>query len=407
METNFSQKKTSLLQLVANTNSYNLRIPEIVEFKIREWCRLNPSTEWSGTLFYTTNGSFENNTIEFIVRDFFVMDIGTGGSTDFKETPEICAYMMDNNLLDCKTGLIHSHNSMSAFFSGTDAHTLIEEGEQTVHFLSLVVNNAGSYVARVTRKVVESVEGVKHLKFSTFNGVEISKDEIICTTDREVIMYNDLNIIVESPFRHIIQSTEARFKELKSVKKVVTTPAVFNNNTAPKAWTSQRVEIPVKATSVVKKEPVEQPTLFKNDDIECGDNVDVSDMAKELAIQLLFGNVLLSPASFDKFTKVNEWITTNMERALDKRFGSDKAGLSAYQEWMGQFCEFLVWEYADKLVSSKMILDTESAACKIALRAQAFLEELILKAFNEKDIDECAVNKYLNYIIDQLMYFAF
>ena len=150
--------------LIGSTDSYNLIIPDSVEFRIRQWCMLNPSTEWSGTLFYTVNGSFENKDIEFTVRDFFVMDIGTSGFTNYKETPEICSYMMENDLLDCKTGLIHSHNSMKAFFSGTDANTLVEEGEQTIHFLSLVVNNEGTYVARVTRRIVEEIEGVEYIE---------------------------------------------------------------------------------------------------------------------------------------------------------------------------------------------------------------------------------------------------
>ena len=95
------------IRLVDSNKTYKLIIPERVEKMIREWCKLNPNTEWSGTLFYIANGSFENEDIEFTVQDFFVSDIGTAGFTSYKVTPDICNYMIEKDLLDCKTGLIH------------------------------------------------------------------------------------------------------------------------------------------------------------------------------------------------------------------------------------------------------------------------------------------------------------
>ena len=95
------------IRLVDSNKTYKLIIPERVEKMIREWCKLNPNTEWAGTLFYTANGSFENEDIEFTVQDFFVSDIGTAGFTSYKVTPDICNYMIEKDLLDCKTGLIH------------------------------------------------------------------------------------------------------------------------------------------------------------------------------------------------------------------------------------------------------------------------------------------------------------
>ena len=42
---------------------------------------------------------------------------------------------------------------MATFFSGTDTDTLREEGNKRNHFVSLIVNNAGTYTAGITRKV--------------------------------------------------------------------------------------------------------------------------------------------------------------------------------------------------------------------------------------------------------------
>ena len=42
---------------------------------------------------------------------------------------------------------------MSTFFSGTDTATLKEEGRDRNNFVSLIVNNAGSYTAAITRRI--------------------------------------------------------------------------------------------------------------------------------------------------------------------------------------------------------------------------------------------------------------
>ena len=81
------------------------------------------------------------------------MDIGTEASTEFDMTPDVISYMTDNDLLDYQVGLIHSHHSMSTFFSGVDTNTLLEEGIDRAHFVSLIVNNKGSYTAGITRRV--------------------------------------------------------------------------------------------------------------------------------------------------------------------------------------------------------------------------------------------------------------
>jgi hypothetical protein len=60
--------------------------------------------------------------------------------------------MVTEDLMDCDQGLIHSHNSMATFFSSTDDSTLVEEGKDRNFFVSLIVNNAGTYTAAVTRK---------------------------------------------------------------------------------------------------------------------------------------------------------------------------------------------------------------------------------------------------------------
>lgn len=99
---------TILPELVKLEQSYKIRITEKLENKIIESCKLNWDVEWSGVLFYDTKSSFGKEDFEIIALDYYPMDIGTTGYTEFTESPEIIGYMSDNiELLSMNMGLIH------------------------------------------------------------------------------------------------------------------------------------------------------------------------------------------------------------------------------------------------------------------------------------------------------------
>ena len=96
------------------SDTFRLIIPEEVEKKIRYICQQIWKDEWSGTLFYKPEGRFEDGTLAIRCVDIYVMDIGTAAYTEFDMSPDVISYMADNpELLDCQTGLIHSHNNMA------------------------------------------------------------------------------------------------------------------------------------------------------------------------------------------------------------------------------------------------------------------------------------------------------
>ena len=133
---------------------YRIVIPSNVEYIIRKFCSKAPNNEWSGTLFYIVEGSFETDSFKIICKDFLLMDLGSQAFTEFDEDGTAIDYMAQHpELLDCQMGLLHSHDTMSTFFSGTDTNTLNKEGNDRNNFVSLIVNNAGEYSAAVTRKV--------------------------------------------------------------------------------------------------------------------------------------------------------------------------------------------------------------------------------------------------------------
>lgn len=232
------QKK---LPLIKSTSSFKLHIPISVESKIRHLCSVVHDVEWSGTLFYKATGSLDDGTFEATCVDLFVMDIGSSGYTEFKESADVITYRIDNDLLgeDIMEGLIHSHNNMSTFFSTTDQSTLTEEGTNANHFLSLIVNNAGTYTAGITRRVTTECKAEAHIKFTetkyynTYGDKKIilaqdatreeDKEEI---RNSEVIEWFNLEIIKEEAPNNF-NDIDTRLAEIRKNKRTYTPGKYF------------------------------------------------------------------------------------------------------------------------------------------------------------------------------------
>lgn len=223
------------MNLVRNPTSFDLVIPESVEAKIRHLCSRVHDVEWSGILFYKVEGSLDDGTFKATCIDIYVMDIGTSGATKYNDTEDIIAYRLAHReellISGVYEGLIHSHNNMRAFFSGVDDGTLISEGSDLNHFLSLVVCDAGQYVARITRKLTTVTEAeaqvtyTKTVKYNTYeNQTVIVTDGAVSNEvkrarkEETVIEYFDLNIQkaeVEEPFKEV----DERLGEIKRGKR--------------------------------------------------------------------------------------------------------------------------------------------------------------------------------------------
>lgn len=182
---------------------YNLFIPKNVENKIRKLCSHIYNKEWSGVLFYTIIGSFEEDNIEIHCKDILPLDIDNAVYTSYIYDKRVINYVAMSDLMNIDNlmtnGLIHSHNVMGTFMSGTDIHTLHKEGNDTIHFLSLIVNNDGKYTAAITRKkeIIKEIK-TKSRFFNLFNNKYNNEynDETNTETNTE-IEYQYLNIIIE------------------------------------------------------------------------------------------------------------------------------------------------------------------------------------------------------------------
>lgn len=273
--------------ILQNLTTFNLYIPVDVETKIRHLCNKIHSVEWSGVLFYTSEGSLDNGTFQVTCKDIYVMDIGSSGYTEFDDSPAILNYQCTHpELLEegVQEGLIHSHNKMSAFFSGTDVSTLIDKGEYKNHFLSLIVNNAGKYVGRITRKVVTDSHIEAHIITTTssyYNSFEdrrisisnnnVEEKDVEKTNTQQQLEYFEGNITIEPSLGDHYNFTEidSRLEEIRKEKERQYDKEMFYRNS------EELVLLPEKPNTRIPN----------------------PNTALDFAVQLLTGNVFASYSS--------------------------------------------------------------------------------------------------------------
>lgn len=377
-----AKQPTKVISLVQKSGTYNYKliIPAEVERKIRFACQKVWSTEWSGTLFFTHEGSFENNDLVIKCVDIYIMDIGTQAYTEFDMNPDVIAYMCENpELLDCQMGLIHSHNNMSTFFSGTDTATLKEEGRDRNNFVSLIVNNAGTYTAAITRRV-KSKQVKESVSYEFFGDGE-RHDTKEYVSDADEIEWFYLKIEKEGE-NYSFPDMAARLEEIKQAKaeraKKAQTP-VYQGGYKPVIANSYGTK--AGPANLVKKEAdkakVVQPTLFDNaDDLPFEDGYDIpygqvtfdKTTLKSLVLQLITGSIIISNDSKIDITK---W-SKSMPALYEKRFGKGKVGMDNFKMWAETYTEYLTWYITDEKLEELGFDETEICA----ICAHDMIEEL-------------------------------
>lgn len=379
------KQPTKVISLVQKSGTYNYKliIPAEVEGKIRFTCQKVWNTEWSGTLFFTHEGSFENNDLVIRCVDIYIMDIGTQAYTEFDMNPDVISYMCENpELLDCQMGLIHSHNNMSTFFSGTDTATLKEEGRDRNNFVSLIVNNAGTYTAAITRRV-KSKQVKESVSYEFFGDGE-KQDTKEYVSDADEIEWFYLKIEKEGE-NYSFPDMAARLEEIKQAKaekaekaKKAQTPTyqgdykpVIANSYGTKAGPANLVK------KEANKPKVVQPTLFDDaDDLPFEEGYDIpygqvsfdKVTLKSLVLQLITGSIIISNDSKIDITK---W-AKSMPTLYEKRFGKGKVGMNNFKIWTETYAEYLTWYITDEKLEELGFDNTEICA----ICAHDMIEEL-------------------------------
>lgn len=301
----------NLPPIVKSPTSFKMFIPAKVENKIRILLNNIYNIEWSGVLFYTFTGSFENNDLLITCEDIYPMNIGNSVYTEFENTPDVAGYIVDNQLFDCCHGLIHSHHSMATFFSSTDVSTLQSEGNDTIHFVSLIVNNAGEYNAAITRKVKATFEGDMVEEFESYNGEIITKTTKT-VQQREMIMYHPLTVEIEKGDSTV--DLYSRIKELK--EKNAKTKVTTSNNTTIVWPTQQRIEFP------------------KDKDEKLDDADNIEDEINLCLSKLLTGNVNTPILTKEEMSKLSN--------SMNERFGKTFSTMKAFSYWADAYVDCMM-----------------------------------------------------------------
>lgn len=389
---------------------YTLTIKKQAQDKIDLICRKIHNDEWSGVLFYEVDGSFAENNVHVIVQDIFVMDIGTAAYTEYVESPDIIHYMAVNDLLDCYMGLIHSHNNMSTFFSGTDTATLKEEAVCRNHFVSLIVNNYRAYTAGITTVLKTKTKHAETFEYVTFDGSLIVDGEATeSETEKSEIIWSKLKINIESD-TYVDEELSARLDELAKLKAAKPVYNYNHNQYKPKVYTppvskgtedakvinfteaAKRFDAEQYKQDAAKKttnEAVIKENLLEGnvgeipaEGEESGIDYNLVSLSDETALlfakKLVMGSILV-PLN-NKVELAN--FIPQMESMYDKIF---KDNLE-YQGFIGAFVEFLLFSIDDANLNG---FDQDEVAAIGAFSIICILEEF-------------PTNPYLNTIIKEL-----
>jgi hypothetical protein len=183
------------------------------------------ATEWSGELITSEKGSINDpDKWRIIGEDIYLADIGTPGGTGYEvgkgayapaDIVEMFELYPDIAEGKKKAQHIHSHHSMSTFFSPTDYEQLNDRALSSNYLLMLIVNFRGEYKAKVA--FVAKEEGKKSTKLVFANNADGFKPLTLSSpTDKQVLVVMDCKV----EFEEVLISTE--FKErLKVVEDAV------------------------------------------------------------------------------------------------------------------------------------------------------------------------------------------
>ena len=317
--------------LILKQTKYKMFIPKEVENKIRLLLDNIRNIEWSGVLFYDVEGSFEDGSLKVICKDILPMDIGNATYTEWNMNADVVSYIVDHpELVGSYQGLCHSHHAMSTFFSSTDTNTLKEEGSDVNHFVSLIVNNVGTYNAAITRKVDIKNDIYSVYTYKSFGDVAVEgkSDYTECKT---CIEYFYLDIEVEQS----VNNSEL-FDRIKTLKE--------NKNNNPN-YIYGKYEVPkmeykpysVLYNDVILKKKPEQKELFT----EHTEYKKEEELTKWYVKQLLTCNILLPKSNALSINEVHEKASSVIQSRFENK--------EAYENFMSSFVDFIVYDFTEKL----------------------------------------------------------
>lgn len=382
------KKITNLgLELVRQPDIFKIIIPTGVEKKIRFLCSNIWDVEWSGVLFYKIEGSFEDKSLVVRCVDLFQMDIGSSAYTEFKMSPDVATYIVDHPELTedgVYQGLIHSHNNMPTFFSGTDINTLKSEGSDMAHFVSLIVNNAGKYSAGITRKCKSTQIISKDYTYLTWGG-KVEKGAETFKVENEKLEWFDMDIIFEGQINDFEEEMMDRIKSIEESKKKVVTPTLQTcptKNLGRVNLTKDRTDIipmDYKYWEEREREKMCEDVVFSKDkevsfsnegdlDVPYGIITVDPSIVQSVVKQLVTSSIIISNESA---IKAEKW-ANSMESLYRRRFGSIKE----FEPFASNYVDYLINYTYDSAVMEEIDNDESFMAAILAWDVREALKKL-------------------------------
>lgn len=190
-------------------------IPQDIVDKIQYLCKRFASQEWSGILFYNVEDTnIDPKDFKCIVKDIFLMDVGSATHTEFDYDGEFIKAIEHNpDLEKCRKGLIHSHSCMNVFFSGTDDKELYDNADNHSYYLSLIVNNNLDACAKICYITKEKITRC----FKFFKGKNIEEERECAISVDMYVQIEKIKIEIEKFFLDRVDEVIKKKEESKYI----------------------------------------------------------------------------------------------------------------------------------------------------------------------------------------------
>lgn len=315
------------MNTITLTTKIKVELPKDSLKKIQYLCRLIPSVEWSGVLLYTTTGSIKKpETFKIEIKDIIPMDKGSKAYTEYSYNSK-SGNQIDDKMIDYvnerpemleenwKMGHIHSHNSMSVFFSGTDTEELCNNAKSHNFYLSVIVNNWGDILGKIAIYTKSSETIKRSFKALDENGQSYKMFDTEEESEKEQIFIYECEIEHESLDQVVNDELFVKFAEDIVKKSHTTQPA---KSTA----INTHLDFQTSRTNVSERwkrnwEPVSQST-FK-DFLEDEDtNLYITDDSDEFLVEILLNTLYrIDPESHEILEETGSEFLDEVLEALD------------------------------------------------------------------------------------------
>ena len=291
-------------------------MPLEVLHQIQYLCRLISKVEWSGALFYTTEGSIEDpTTFKITLKTILPLDMGSQAYTEYNLDDRFMDFIEEDFEERCtwKLGHIHSHNSMAVFFSGTDMAELNDNAPAHNFYLSLIVNNAMDFMAKVAF-IGEAKRDIKQVPYTAKNvqGQDYVIDKQYFEVNFQKLFIYDCEIDAPLIKTEVSEQFAEQVAKIMEPKPVKTFPSQPNTQTQfGKGW-ARKEEKKDKFWDTPVKKPFEDwdfPYLGKEEE----------DLAEyDLRAQSIYNFAKALFSAYDNPMNVMEFEEADLEDVLDE-----------------------------------------------------------------------------------------